>query len=112
MSIINASLIVVGLSLVGVLGDYFIKLSGHSEIKYVDLKWFIIGFAVYASTAIGWFFVMKHIKLSTLGVLYGVTTVIALTLVGVLFFKEHLNTYEIIVIIAGVSSIILLSRFG
>jgi multidrug transporter EmrE-like cation transporter len=31
---------------------------------------------------------------------------------GVLFFKEHLNIYEIIGIIAGVSSIILLSRFG
>jgi len=112
MSIINASLIIIGLSLVGVLGDYFIKLSGNSEIKYVDLKLFIIGFVVYASTAIGWFFVMKHIKLSTLGVIYGGTTVVALTIVGVLFFKEHLNIYEIIGIIAGVSSIILLSRFG
>jgi len=112
MSIINASLIIIGLSLVGVLGDYFIKLSGHSEIKYIDFKWFIVGFLIYSSTAIGWFFVMKHIKLSTLGVIYGVTTVVALTIVGILFFKEHLNIYEIIGIIAGVSSIILLSRFG
>jgi len=112
MSIIYASLIVVGLSLIGVLGDYFIKLSGSNEVKYIDIKWFVIGFIVYASTAIGWFFVMKHIKLSTLGVIYGVTTVVALTAVGVFFFKEHLNTYEIIGIIAGVSSIVLLSRFG
>jgi len=97
---------------VGVLGDYFIKMSGDSKTKYIDLKWFIIGFVLYASTAIGWFFVMKNIKLSTLGVIYGVTTIIALTIVGVLFFKEHLNIYEIIGIIAGVSSIILLSRFG
>jgi multidrug transporter EmrE-like cation transporter len=112
MSIINASLIIVGLSLVGVLGDYFIKLSGNNAERYVDLKWFIVGLIVYSSTAIGWFFVMKHIKLSTLGVIYGVTTVVALTAVGIFFFKEHLNTYEIIGIIAGVSSIILLSRFG
>src|SRR3990167_6521968 len=112
MSILNASLVVIGLSLVGVLGDYFIKLAGHDSNKYIDLKWFLIGFLVYSSTAIGWFFVMKHIKLSTLGVIYGVTTVVALTIVGILFFKEHLNIYEIIGIIAGVSSIILLSRFG
>ena len=112
MSILNASLIVIGLSLVGVLGDYFIKLSGNSDIKYIDVKWFLIGLIVYSSTAVGWFFVMKHIKLSTLGVIYGVTTVVALTAVGVFFFKEHLNTYEIIGIIAGISSIILLSRFG
>lgn len=112
MSIFNASLVVIGLSLVGVLGDYFIKLSGDSVVKYIDIKWFLIGLIVYSSTAIGWFFVMKHIKLSTLGVLYGVTTVVALTAVGILFFKERLNLYEIIGVIAGVSSIVLLSRFG
>ena len=112
MNIISASIVVIGLSLIGVLGDYFIKLSGNSEIKYFDLKWFLFGFIIYSSTAIGWFFVMKHIKLSTLGVIYGVTTVIALTAVGVFFFKEHLNIYEVIGIITGVSSIILLSRFG
>jgi len=112
MSITNVSLIVIGLSLIGVLGDYFIKLSGNSNIKYIDLKLFLIGLIVYSSTAVGWFFVMKHIKLGTLGVIYGVTTVIALAIIGVAVFKEHLNIYEIIGIVAGVSSIILLSRFG
>ena len=112
MSITNVSLIVIGLSLIGVLGDYFIKLSGNSNIKYIDLKLFLIGLIVYSSTAVGWFFVMKHIKLGTLGGIYGVTTVIDLTIIGVTVFKEHLNIYEIVGIIAGVSSIILLSRFG
>jgi len=111
MSTIYAILIIIGLSLVGVLGDYFLKLSGDSE-KYINLKWFIIGLMVYSSTAIGWFFIMKHIKLSTLGVIYGVTTVIALTVVGIFFFKENLSIYEILGLIAGVSAIILLSRFG
>jgi multidrug transporter EmrE-like cation transporter len=55
---------------------------------------------------------MKHIKLGTLGVIYGVTTIIALTLVGVFFFKEQLTIYETLGIIAGVTSIILLSRFN
>src|SRR3989344_6745531 len=108
MTLINASLVVIGLSLVGVLDDYFIKLAGHDGSKYIDFKLFIIGFLVYSSTAIGWFFVMKYIKLSTLGVIYGVTTVVALTTIGVFVFKEHLSIYEIIGVLAGVSSTVLL----
>lgn len=104
-------LIVIGLSLIGVLGDYFLKLSGNGE-KYIDLKWFIIGAIVYSSTAIGWFFVMKFIKLSTLGIVYATTTVLALTLVGLLFFRESLNIYEIIGLGTGLLSIVLLSRFA
>src|ERR1035437_9679623 len=112
MNIINTSLIIVGLSLIGVIGDYFIKLAGNDPTRYIDLKWFLIGLIVYSSTAIGWLFVMTHIKLGTLGVIYGVTTLVALTLVGVFFFKERLNFYEIVGIIAGLSSIVLLSRFA
>lgn len=104
-------IIVIGLSLVGVLGDYFLKLSGHGA-KYIDWKWFLIGAIVYSSTTVGWFFVMKHIKLGTLGIVYAVTTVIALTVVGVFFFKESLNYYEIAGLVMGIASITLLARFA
>lgn len=112
MNILFTSLIIVGLSLIGVWGDYFIKMSGNHPEKYIDYKYFIIGLLLFSSTAIGWFFVMKHIKLSTLGVIYGVTTILALTLIGTLFFKENLNFYEIIGLILGLSSIFLLVRFS
>ena len=112
MNILFTSLIIIGLSLIGVWGDYFIKLSGNYPEKYIDYKYFIIGLLLFSSTAIGWFFVMKHIKLSTLGVIYGVTTILALTLIGTLFFKENLNFYEIIGLILGLSSIFLLVRFS
>src|SRR5262245_50795768 len=104
-----AVLTIVGLSLVGVVGDFFIKLSGNGP-KYVDLKWLILGFVVYSSTAIGWFFAMKHVKLSNLGLIYGVTTVIALVLVSVFYFKETLNVYEIVGLAAGLSALVLLGR--
>lgn len=112
MNILFTSLIIVSLSLIGVLGDYFIKVAGNNPDKYINYKYFIIGFFTYSITAIGWFFVMKHIKLSTLGVIYGVTTIVALTLIGTLIFKEHLNAYEILGLILGISSIFLLSRFS
>ena len=104
-------LIVIFLSAIGVIGDYFIKLAGHGQ-KFIEMKWFIIGFLIYSSTAFGWFYVMKHIKLSSLGVIYALTSVLLLVAVGVFFFHEKLNVYEIIGIIAAIASVILLSRFA
>ncbi|KKR09705.1 MAG: hypothetical protein UT37_C0012G0009 [Parcubacteria group bacterium GW2011_GWA2_39_18] len=108
----NPIIIVIFLSLAGVIGDFFIKLSGASLSRFIEIKWFIIGFLIYASTAFGWFYVMKHIKLSSLGVIYSITTVLLLVIVGVFIFHEKLNVYEIIGIVAAITSVILLSRFA
>lgn len=102
---------VILISLVGVLGDYILKLAGSGN-KYVDIKLFILGAIVYSSTAIGWFFVMKYIKLGSLGLVYATTTVLALSIIGVVFFKESYSLYEIIGLIAGIASILLLARFS
>lgn len=87
--------ITIFLSLIGVVGDFFIKLSGQGqkfiELKFIELKWFIIGFFVYASTAFGWFLVMKKIKLSTLGIFYGISTILFLVFVSIIYFKEYIG---------------------
>ncbi|OGZ18295.1 MAG: hypothetical protein A2V72_00815 [Candidatus Nealsonbacteria bacterium RBG_13_37_56] len=112
MNKITISLIItVILALVGVIGDFFIKLAGEGK-KFIELKWFIIGFLIYAATAFGWFFVMKNIKLSTLSVFYAVSTVLFLTLISVFYFKEPLNIYEIIGIILAITSIVLLGKLA
>src|SRR3989344_515226 len=107
----NPILVVVFLAIVGVIGDFFIKLSGHGP-KFMDVKWFIVGSLVYISTIAGWFYVMKHIKLSSLGVIYSLTTILFLVVIGVFYFHEKLNIYEIVGIITAIVSIILLSRFA
>jgi len=104
-------LIVISLEGVGVLADYFIKLAGNGS-KYITYPFFIVGMIIYALTAFGWFYVMKHIKLSTLGIFYSVTTAILLAFVGTIFFKEHLNLYDILGITLGIISIIILARFS
>jgi hypothetical protein len=53
-------------------------------------RWFYIGFAVYASTAFGWVFVMRHLKLATISVVYSISMVLLLTAVGVVLFAELL----------------------
>lgn len=102
---------IIFLAAVGVVGDFFIKLSGSGK-SFMDIKWFLIGFIIYALTAFGWFYVMKNIKLSTLGVFYAISTVIFLTIVSIFYFKEPLNNYEIIGIILAIFSLILLGKFA
>jgi drug/metabolite transporter (DMT)-like permease len=96
---------------IGVLGDYFLKLASGRE-QPLRTTWFYVGFALYASTAFGWVFVMKHLKLATISVLYSVSLVLLLTAIGVLVFRESLNYFEMIGILLAVISLVLLMRFA
>ncbi len=100
-----------GFSLVGVVGDYFLKLASGQD-RPLASKWFYLGFLVYASTAFGWVVVMQHLKLATIGVVYSVSMVLLLTAVGTTFFHESLNAYEVAGIVLAVAALILLVRFG
>src|SRR5882724_9487532 len=101
----------IAFSMVGVLGDYFLKLASANE-NALKTKWFYIGFALYASTAFGWVFVMKYLKLATISVLYSVSLVLLLTAIGVVLFRESLNYFEVIGIVFAVVSLVLLMRFA
>src|SRR5262245_61091639 len=106
-----AVLVTVAFSIVGVLGDYFLKLASARE-QPLRTGWFYLGFALYASTAFGWVFVMKHLKLATIGVLYSVSIVLLLTAIGTVFFRESLSRYEIAGLVMAIASLILLVRFA
>jgi len=106
-----AVLVTIGFSVVGVLGDYFLKLAS-GESSSLRSKWFYVGFAVYASTAFGWVFVMKHLKLATIGVVYSISMILLLTAVGVVGFRESLSAYEIVGLLMAIGSLVLLMRFA
>ena len=106
-----AVVVTIAFSLLGVLGDYFLKLAALQE-NSLSTSWFYIGFVLYASTAFGWVFVMKHLKLATIGVVYSVSIVLLLTAIGVVFFRESLNYYEIAGLVMAIASLILLVRFA
>ena len=104
-------LVTVAFSMIGVLGDYFLNLASARD-QPLRAVWFYLGFALYASTAFGWVFVMRHLKLGTIGVLYSVSMVLLLTAVGVVLFGESLNYYEVAGIVLAVASLVLLMRFA
>jgi len=106
-----AVFVTIAFSLIGVVGDYFLKLASGREAP-LRTAWFYLGFALYASTAFGWVFVMRHLKLATIGVVYSVSMVLLLTAVGVVFFGESLNLSELAGIILAVASLVLLMRFA
>ena len=86
--------VTIAFSLLGVVGDYFLKLASGSDNPLKTTS-FYVGFVLYASTAFGWVFVMKHLKLATIAVVYSVSMVLLLTAIGVLFFRESLSAYEV-----------------
>ena len=104
-------IVTIAFSLVGVFGDYCLKLASQQPSALRSI-WFYIGFALYASTAFGWVFVMKHLKLATISVLYSVSLVLLLTAIGVVLFRESLNYFEVIGIVLAVISLVLLMRFA
>ena len=108
---IVAVLVTVAFSIIGVVGDYFLKLASKEDSFYKSI-WFYVGFVLYGSTALGWVFVMKHLKLATISVLYSVSMVLLLTAVGVVLFRESLNYYELAGIVLAVASLVLLVRFA
>ena len=111
MSKLLAVLVTIAFSIVGVVGDYFLKLASQEEHSF-RTPWFYIGFGVYATTAFGWLFVMKHLKLATISVVYSMSMIVLLTAVGVTLFRETLGVGEVIGLVMAHRSIVLLVRFA
>ena len=105
-----AVVVTIAFSLVGVLGDYFLKIASTQEHSLRSPAFY--GFVVYASTAFGWLFVMKHLKLGTIGVLYSVTMILLLTIIGVVFFGERMSYPEVTGLLLAIASLVLLVRFA
>src|SRR4051794_31779827 len=106
-----AIVVTIAFSVVGVLGDYLLKLASAQKDP-LKSGWFYVGFAVYASTAFGWVFVMRHLKLATIGVVYSVSMILLLTAIGSLAFRETLNAYEVAGLVMAIGSLVLLMRFA
>jgi drug/metabolite transporter (DMT)-like permease len=106
-----AVLVTVAFSVLGVVGDYFLKIAS-ARANPLRSPWFYVGFVVYASTALGWVFVMRHLKLATIGVVYSVSMILLLTGVGVAVFREPLSAPEILGLVMAIGSLVLLVRFA
>lgn len=99
------------LSLLTIVGDVFLKMASESQSP-LKTKWFIFALIAFCSSPFGWIYVFKHLKLATVGALFSVFIVITVAVIGVTFFKESLNRYELFGIAMASASLFLLARFA
>lgn len=112
MSVKQTALLVAALlAAIGVLADYFLKLSSD-HAQSMQSKWFWVGLTVYAGMAGGWVYVMRHLSFTEIGIVYSVTTILLLTVVGALVLRETLHAYEVVGVLMAVGSLVLLARFS
>ena len=104
-------LAIIGLSALGVLADMCIKVATTQRHGLVS-KWFLLGILIYTLLGAGWFPVLKHVKLSTVGVVYAVCTTLLLVAGSVVIFHERLTTQEVIALLFGLTAVALLMKFA
>ena len=101
--------VVVALSGVGVLADWMLKLASQQTAPWKN-PYLFAGAAIYAATAFGWVYILRHLKLASIGGIYCVSTVILLTALGRIVFHEKLSGQEIIGLTLALISVCLLWR--
>jgi multidrug transporter EmrE-like cation transporter len=106
-----AFLVAAVMSFVGIIGDYFLKRASGEQSPLLTRN-FAIGVVLYSTTAFAWVFVMRHLKLATIGVIYSVCMILLLTFMGVFLFDESLSRAEVAGIVLAIAAVVLLARFG
>lgn len=96
-------------ALVVIIGDFILKLAAEGG-KPIWSLWVIAGCAIYAASAVFWFFAMRHIALGQAGVIYSMLTLLALCLIGVIWFDEHLAAREYAGIVCAIAAMVLMVR--
>jgi small multidrug resistance pump len=96
-------------SAIGVLADYYLKIASGKPFPWNSWQ-FILGLSLYASTAFGWLFVMQHLKLAAVGILYTSSMLVMLAVVGYFGFGEKLSIREWIGFALALASVVLLVR--
>lgn len=96
-------------AIVVIVGDMVLKIAadaGRPTLSGLVLT----GSAIYAVSALFWFYAMRHVTLAQAGVAYSMLTLLALCLIGVIWFGERLYLREMIGIACALAAMVLMVR--
>ena len=96
-------------TVVVIAGDTILKFAANDGRPALSNLVFA-GMGIYAMSAMFWFYAMRHITLAQAGVIYSMLTLLALCLVGVVWFEEKLYYREFAGIICALAAMILMVR--
>lgn len=105
----TAILVTILLALAVAVSDYFLKIASNTKSPFLNWNFFV-GLMITFFCTFGWVLVMPHLKLAYIGVIYSLTVVLSLCLVGALFFDEQLKFWEWIGVGLAITSMALLHR--
>ena len=105
----QSALIIIAIVGLTAIGDYFLKVASGKASAFTSLE-FVAGAAFYALSAGAWVLVMKHLPLSTIGVLYADISLIVITLLGVVVFGEKIGVRELLGIAFAIAALSLMSK--
>ncbi len=103
-------LLIVMLEVISIFADYLIK---RASLQAGWLGWrpLLAGGFIYGLTAIGWFYAMRTFKLFTINLFHSFLVIAASVLMSQFIFGEKLTNREVVGIVLGIASIVLLIRF-
>jgi small multidrug resistance pump len=102
-----AVLVTILLALAVPVSDYFLKVASSSKTPFLNWN-FVLGLLITFFCTFGWVLVMPHLKLAYIGVIYSLTVVLSLCLVGAVFFDEQLKPAEWVGVGLAIASMVLL----
>jgi drug/metabolite transporter (DMT)-like permease len=91
--------------------DYLLKLASDRGLGAFSVA-VAIGVVLYAVSALLWFAAMRHVTLGQAGVAYSMLTLVALAIIGALFFGERLGFREVAGIGCALTAMVLMIRVG
>lgn len=98
-------------AMIVIAGDFVIKVAADAG-KPVWSGYMIAGCLIYAVSAIFWFFAMRHVTLAQAGVAYSMLTLLALCVIGVIWFEETLYLREYLGICSALLAMVLMVRIS
>ncbi|MBW4707110.1 hypothetical protein KX928_04850 [Roseobacter sp. YSTF-M11] len=98
-------------AIIVIIGDFAIKWAADSGLPVTSAH-VMLGIVLYGFSAILWFYAMQHVTLAQAGVAYSMLTLIALAVLGAVYFGEALMFREYAGITCALLSMILMSRIA
>ncbi len=106
----NPYLAILGIVTVTVIGDWALKIASMKQ-NWANLH-LAMGMGLYMLSGLGFVIAMRHMSLAMVGVWYAVLTVLMMTALGVIVFKEALSMREVFGILFALISLALMTRFA
>lgn len=98
-------------ALIVIVGDVALKVAADGGKPVLSLL-VVAGCILYACSAVFWYFAMRHLTLAQAGVGYSMLTLVALAVLGAVFFGETLRTREYAGLACALVSMVLMARLA